>query len=53
VDVDGGWSGVAGAGLTEFLDSVTVVAAAFDCAGAGPVPSQRIDLAGNVGEDVG
>ncbi len=53
MDMDGGWPVVAGAGgLGRFLDAVVVVAGSFDGAGAGAVPPARVDLRGDLGQDV-
>lgn len=54
MDVDRGRAGVAGAGaVAGFLDAVTVVTGAFDRAWAGPVTPGRVDLCGDLGEDMG
>ena len=46
-------AGVAGAGLAGFLDAVVVVAGSFDHAGVAAVAPLRVDLAGDLGDDVG
>jgi hypothetical protein len=52
VEVECGWRGVADtAGFVGFLDAVTVVAGAFDGAGAGAVASFGVDFVGDFGED--
>jgi hypothetical protein len=53
-EVDGRWARVADAGrLVGFLDPVTVVAGAFDRAGAGAVPPGRVRFADDLGQDLG
>jgi hypothetical protein len=51
-DLDGGWAGVAGAGVAGFLDAVVVVAGSFDHAGVAAVSPLRVDLASDLGDDV-
>jgi hypothetical protein len=53
VESDGGWTVVACAGLAGFLDAVAVVAGAFEGAGEGAVAPGGIDLAGDLGVDIG
>jgi hypothetical protein len=54
VDVNRGRAGVAGAGtVAEFLDAVAVATGAFDRAWTGPVTPGRVDLRGDLGEDMG
>ena len=53
MDMDDGWPVVAGAGgLAGFLDAVVVVAGSLDGARAGAVPSVRVDLPGDLGQDI-
>jgi hypothetical protein len=54
VDLEGGWSGVAGAGwFSALLESITVVVLAFHGSGAGPVTTLRVEHPGDLGENVG
>lgn len=53
MDLDRGWARVAEGGFAGFLDAVVVVPGAFDRARAGAVAPLRVDLAGDLGEDVG
>jgi hypothetical protein len=52
VELDGGWSFVAGAGwFGGIFDSIAVVARAFDCARAGAVPPGWEEFVGDLGVD--
>ncbi len=53
MDVDGGRAGVVDGCLAGLLDSVVVVAGAFDRAWAAAFPPDGVDLGGDVGQDVG
>lgn len=54
MESDGGWLGVAGAGrFVGFLDPVTVVAGAFDRAGAGAFPAFGNQQHGDGGQVLG
>ena len=53
MESDGGWPIVAGAGwFAGFLDSITVVAGAFDRAGTGSFPAGRDEQARDIGQPV-